>query len=177
MCPLKDSCPKVRKSRWPDSSIKTVTKFGALCPYAHHLMELEFPESLHAKIAATKGQKQKTMQSVDKESLSQPFLTASLSLWKDKKNGEMDEATLKAKRAKLAASMKKMEDPSLIEFMKEMKEVNLGVAGTSKGVKINLDENFCKKFGALKKASVLAYYGRTNEAFAEIAKAAEIVKN
>ena len=72
--------------------------------------------------------------------------------------------------------MKKMEDPNLVEFIKEMKEINLGVAGTSKGVKINLDENFCKKFGSLKKASVLAYYGRTNEAFAEIAKAADIVK-
>jgi hypothetical protein len=103
-------------------------------------------------------------------------LTASQSLWKDKKGG-MDEATRKAKHAKLLASMKKLEDPSLVEFMKEMKEINLQVAGTSKGVKINLDENFCKKFGSLKKASVLAYYGRNNEAFEEICKAAEIVKN
>lgn len=46
MCPLKDECSKVRKVRWPNSSIKSVTNFGALCPYAHHLMELEFPETL-----------------------------------------------------------------------------------------------------------------------------------
>lgn len=53
MCPLKDRCPKVRKKRWPDSGIKTTKKFGELCPYAHHLMELEFPETVHFKIAAT----------------------------------------------------------------------------------------------------------------------------
>ena len=53
MCPLKDDCPKVKKARWPSSSIKTVTKFGALCPYAHHLTELEFPATLESKINAT----------------------------------------------------------------------------------------------------------------------------
>lgn len=52
MCPLGDNCPKVRKSRWPNSSIKSVTNFGAMCPYAHHLMELEFPETLKTKISA-----------------------------------------------------------------------------------------------------------------------------
>lgn len=46
MCPLGDSCSKVKKARWPNSSIKSVTNFGALCPYAHHLMELEFPETI-----------------------------------------------------------------------------------------------------------------------------------
>jgi len=53
MCPLKDACPKVKKARWPSSSLKTVTKFGALCPYAHHLMELEFPATLETKISAS----------------------------------------------------------------------------------------------------------------------------
>lgn len=37
--------------------------------------------------------------------------------------------------------------------------------------KLNIDDNYCKKFGLLKKASVLRYYGRENEAFNEIAKA------
>jgi hypothetical protein len=35
MCPLLDRCPKLKKHRWPNSSIKTVTKIGANCPYAH----------------------------------------------------------------------------------------------------------------------------------------------
>ena len=37
-------------------------------------------------------------------------------------------------------------------------------------------EDFAKKFGHLKKASVLVYYGRANDAFEEIAKAAKIIQ-
>ena len=40
MCPLKLDCPKVKMLRWPSSSIKSHTKFGKDCPYAHHPMEL-----------------------------------------------------------------------------------------------------------------------------------------
>ena len=36
-------------------------------------------------------------------------------------------------------------------------------------------EEFAQKFGILKKASVLMFYGRANDAYDEIAKAAEIV--
>jgi hypothetical protein len=42
---------------------------------------------------------------------------------------------------------------------------------------VNIDDNYCKKFGLLKKASVLSYYGRENEAFNEIAKAVQIIKD
>ena len=42
--------------------------------------------------------------------------------------------------------------------------------------KLNIDDNYCKKFGLLKKASVLSFYGRSNEAFNEIAKAVAILK-
>ena len=35
---------------------------------------------------------------------------------------------------------------------------------------------FAKKFGILKKASVLMFYGRVNDAFDEIAKASDIIK-
>ena len=38
-------------------------------------------------------------------------------------------------------------------------------------------DDFAKKFGVLKKASVLLFYGRANDAFDEVAKAAEIIKN
>lgn len=37
-------------------------------------------------------------------------------------------------------------------------------------------EDFAKKFGHLKKASVLVHYGRANDAFDEIAKAAKIIQ-
>lgn len=38
------------------------------------------------------------------------------------------------------------------------------------------DEEFYAKFGILKKASVLMFYGRANDAFDTIAKAADIIK-
>ena len=43
MCPLKEQCSRVKMQRWPSSSLKSTTKFGKDCPYAHHPMELQFP--------------------------------------------------------------------------------------------------------------------------------------
>lgn len=63
--------------------------------------------------------------------------------------------------------MKQTEDPSLTTYFQEMKEVQQ---------KLNIDDNYCKKFGMLKKASVLSFYGRSNEAFNEIARAVAIIK-
>ena len=42
---------------------------------------------------------------------------------------------------------------------------------------LNLDNNFTIKFGLLKKACVLFFYGRYNDAFDEIAKAAKIIQD
>ena len=69
MCPLKNDCPKVKMLRWPTSSLKSHTKFGKDCPYAHHPMELQFPETLSVRLqsnqkivkaetSANKGKKQ-----------------------------------------------------------------------------------------------------------------------
>ena len=43
MCPLKTTCPKDNRNRWPMSSAKAVSQLGENCPYAHHLNELRFP--------------------------------------------------------------------------------------------------------------------------------------
>lgn len=40
--------------------------------------------------------------------------------------------------------------------------------------KLNLDDNYFKKFGMLKKAAVLLFHNRENDAFDEIAKAVKI---
>lgn len=63
--------------------------------------------------------------------------------------------------------LKSVEDPNMTTYFTEMKEIQK---------KLNIDENYCKKFGLLKKASVLSFYGRSNEAFNEIAKAVAIIK-
>ena len=39
----------------------------------------------------------------------------------------------------------------------------------------NLDTNYTIKFGLLKKACVLYFYGRFNDSFDEVAKAAKII--
>jgi hypothetical protein len=52
MCPLKDKCSKIKKPRWPSTNIKSFTKFGEECPFAHHPMELNFPESIITKFSA-----------------------------------------------------------------------------------------------------------------------------
>ena len=52
MCPFEENCPEFKKvaKRWPDSQHPTVTKMGVLCPYAHQVNELCFPEEFKARI-------------------------------------------------------------------------------------------------------------------------------
>lgn len=57
MCPLKERCNKVIKIRWPYSNIKSIARFGQSCPYAHHPMELNFPQSLNSRISNTETAK------------------------------------------------------------------------------------------------------------------------
>ena len=52
MCPLLDKCPNDCRPRWHKSGERTTTPFGKKCPYAHHYMELEFPQTLKTKISS-----------------------------------------------------------------------------------------------------------------------------
>ena len=52
MCPMKFDCPKVKRLRFPYSNLKANRKFGEDCPYAHHPMELQFPETVDIRLAA-----------------------------------------------------------------------------------------------------------------------------
>jgi hypothetical protein len=74
----------------------------------------------------------------------------------------------KSKSDKVKRILIKSQGQSMTEYLQEMKEIK---------EKLNLDDNYCKKFGLLKKASVLMYYTRENEAFHEISKAVQIVKD
>ena len=105
MCPLGDDCPKVKKIRWPNSNIKSVTNFGAQCQYAHHLSELEFPETLNTKINASKNQKKKVLGAVTSDKPAKPFMPASKTI--DKLPPELDPKELAEKKRKLRAIMEK----------------------------------------------------------------------
>ena len=52
MCPMKAECSKVKMQRWPFSGIPSKQKFGKDCPYAHHPMELQFPQTLKMRVTA-----------------------------------------------------------------------------------------------------------------------------
>jgi len=157
--------------------VRTTNKLGEKCPYAHHLCELEFPETVHFRMNAADNMKKKIQATIETEKVPFPFKPSSVDLWKNPKAPGDDEtrAALAVKKKKLAHYIKKMQDSNLTEYLAEMKSIQKNIEGTSKKIKFNLDENFCKKFGSLKKASVLDFYGRTNEAFTEIANAAKIV--
>lgn len=58
---------------------------------------------------------------------------------------------------------------------KEFKENNKEMHSIMKA--LDLDNNYTKKFGLLKKACVLHFYGRYNDAFDELAKAVKIIQD
>jgi len=65
-------------------------------------------------------------------------------------NPVADPAEVKMKK-KCRIAMQRAESSETINYIKEMETIKK---------ELNLDELYCKKFGLLKKASILAYYGR-----------------
>jgi hypothetical protein len=176
MCPLGAQCPKDNRQRWPASSTKTVTPFGRNCLYAHHYHELEFPETLNSKIEAIENMKVTAQKKAAAENF-MPFRPAALlkdcagcnncNSCKAKHDNDKKEKEAHENKKKYLATMKKAEDPETTKYIDEMRDVKKSM---------NLDDNYFKKFGLLKKATVLLYYERVNEAMDEIAKAVQIAK-
>lgn len=121
MCPLGDSCTKVKKARWPSSSIKAVTQFGANCPYAHHFNELVFPETLNTKIAVTKHLIKNISSEAATDAKKRPFVPAGIIQKKHTKHIEKRDMDEKTK--KLRAICEKQQDESLTSYIAEMKEI------------------------------------------------------
>jgi hypothetical protein len=170
MCPLKEACPKVKMLRWPSSSLKATSKFGKDCPYAHHPMELQFPESLQLRIR----QNQKLINAdKQKDSEKQVF----------KFSGPLTECRAKCSRCTyclfrqmLTQKWAQGQQQKLKRDAKQSQEEVAALAERKKENDKSVDL-FIKKFGILKKASVLLYHDRANDAFDEIAKAAQIIKD
>jgi len=156
---MKEQCQKVKMQRWPSSSLKATTKFGKDCPYAHHPMELQFPESLNMRIKATE---QKSKKQAPENKFGYGFVGPLYHCGGCSRCG-LCKYKLKAKEVLEKSKVKcKIDEEKIMEKKKE----------TDKNVDL-----FTKKFGMLKKASVLFFYGRVNDSFDEIAKAAQIVKD
>lgn len=186
MCPHKEKCVKDTRKRWPLSNIPCVTKLGVNCPYAHHPMELEFPEMIETKIAANSQLIKKARLQMDVIKPEKPFVPAGhlydcqggcnskqpCNLCKYKTDNFKRETDVPKKQEMLLAALEKKaednESPELKDICDQLKEAKK---------LIDLDKNFVLKFGLLKKASVLQFYDRTNDAFSEITKAVKIIRN
>lgn len=83
-----------------------------------------------------------------------------------------DEASLKfndkKRKTSLMRSMERRLTSQEREEKQEMSTINKA---------LDLDNNYTKKFGLFKKACVLFFYGRYNDAFEEIAKAVKIIQD
>lgn len=187
MCPLKDKCPKDMRPRWPTSNTKAKTKFGEECPFAHHPMELTFPESIITKLSASYNTIRVLNSKVDQEKPREVFKPAgalfdcfgclqksgqrlggpcNLCRYKEMAGKSSEKFNDKKRKHSLMKSIEKREPSEMRKDHTEMKEVM---------TQLNLDNNFTIKFGLLKKACVLFFYGRYNDSFDEIAKAAKII--
>ena len=172
MCPLGDRCNKDNRSRWPKSGTKTVTPFGRMCLYAHHY-------HLNTKIAAINLMKKGLASTAEteaknvKDPFKPPNTLKSCRGCHDcaycKFRLDTTPFTAEAQKVeneKQKKYMKKAEDKNTTTYIDEMRDLKK---------KLNIDENYCKKFGILKKAAVLLHYERENDALDEIAKAVKIV--
>jgi hypothetical protein len=186
MCPLKDKCSKSKIPRWPTSNTKSFTKFGEECPFAHHPNELMFPESIVTKISAN-IQRIKTLEQKMVEEKPKVFKPSgglfdcagcsqksgkhiggpcNLCRYKEMAGEMTKKFNDKSRKSSLMRSMERRESKEVKSDRNELSLIRK---------QLDLDTNYTKKFGLMKKACVLKFYGRYNDSFDEIAKAAKII--
>ncbi len=182
MCPLREKCPSDMRPRWPTSNTRSKTKFGQECPFAHHPMELQFPESIITKLSASRHTIKALREKVDKEKPKDVFKPSgklfdcvgcfqkgpcNLCRYKEMADKSSAKFNDKNRKESLRRSMEKRESSEVKSDYKAMTQIM---------EELDLDENYTLKFGHLKKACVLFFYGRYNDSFDEVAKAAEIIQ-
>lgn len=177
------------RPRWPTSNTKSITKFGEECPFAHHPMELKFPESIITKLSSTHQTIKNLRDSIDTQKPKEVFKPSgalfecvgcnsksskhiggpcNLCRYKEMAQNSSAKFTDKKRIASLRRSMDKRESKDEKEDQKEMHQIMK---------LLDLDNQYTIKFGLLKKACVLYFYGRYNDAFDQVAKAAKIIQD
>ena len=102
---------------------------------------------------------------------------------KYRKDNELpDPKAQKKMNASMRKTCEKYEDKHIREYIDEMRKIekklmNVDVNEDDEPIQKKVDDNYYVKFGHLKKAAVLKFYGRNNDAYDAIIKAAKIVKN
>mmetsp|Transcript_25437 Transcript_25437/g.19187 ORF Transcript_25437/g.19187 Transcript_25437/m.19187 type:complete len:279 (+) Transcript_25437:580-1416(+) len=112
MCPLREKCGKVKTQRWPTSNTKSFTKFGEECPYAHHPMELTFPESILTQKSSNASIIKSLQKSIERKQSKPTFIPA----------GRLFECTGCSQRCNLCAYKKLAGDCSKKFIDKKRKE-------------------------------------------------------
>eukprot|EP00353_Schmidingerella_taraikaensis_P001048 CAMPEP_0185596582 /NCGR_PEP_ID=MMETSP0434-20130131/80836_1 /TAXON_ID=626734 ORGANISM="Favella taraikaensis, Strain Fe Narragansett Bay" /NCGR_SAMPLE_ID=MMETSP0434 /ASSEMBLY_ACC=CAM_ASM_000379 /LENGTH=438 /DNA_ID=CAMNT_0028225103 /DNA_START=2099 /DNA_END=3415 /DNA_ORIENTATION=- len=190
MCPLQRNCPKHTSERWPKSEIPTTTQLGQDCPYAAPPNGAEV--SLDADDEDQRNQQDANKYSGQTETKKAGAAFIPTGRIYDCKGGcysvykcnmckykqmagtlitdldhkpKFNPAEERMKK-RCYAGMQRAEASETKNYIKEMDTIKK---------ELKLDELYCKKFGLLKKASILAYYGREKDAKHTVATAATIV--
>ena len=181
MCPYGDKCPRDKRARWPKADRSNVKQFGEKCLYAHHPNELQFKETLRIQVQSI-TQTQKKLKSEAEGTKPKPFMhTGPIDPRKQKPLPEP--VVQKLLNDRMKKQREKYEDVSVTRYINEMRQIGQELMQAEEGEdgeekkKKKVDDNYYVKFGHLKKAAVLKYYGRNNDAYDCIVKAAKIVVN
>jgi len=182
MCPLGDSCSEDIRPRWPNTNIKTISRFGSKCEFAHHVFELKFKNELQAKkkmLNQTLGELTKKLQGdVDKP----PFnpggavFTGCIGCGEELRTKGISKGLCSSCQLRKGVS-KKLEAYRQKAGQKFLKITSKKSFITQYHEKHEFEERLNLKVGYFRKACVLYENERYKDAFKNIAKAVEMVKN
>ena len=188
MCPLKDQCPFIQP-RWPSSDINASVPYGAKCPYAHQISELKFEQEIKEKIKLRKNLL-KELQKDEDPSIEYnwiptgPILSCTgcgktFSEQKRRQAGRGDNAVKETTKG--LCGFCRYNQKNELDLNKD----KIAAAKANKKIleKINyqgkpeeIDQDYMKKFGMLKKAIVLFSFRRFTDSEAIMEKLMTIVE-
>ena len=158
MCPLKSQCPLDSRPRWPHSDINLSVQFGGKCPYAHQISELKFEQEINGVINSRK----EVLKNLEKNK--DPCIEKE---WKP--SGPLFYCSgcgknTKGKKKTLCNFCKyqKLNDEELLKNKINAKKSNEKILKkiNYKGNPEEIDQDYMKKFGLLKKAIILYNFRR-----------------
>ena len=160
MCPLKNQCPYDLRPRWPHSDINAVKQFGGKCPYAHQVSELKFEQEINEKIKLRKNLL-KTIEKdldpkIDKEWFpSGPIVSCNGC---GKNSGGKQLCNFCKYHQKNNAQLEKDKKAAKTTNERILKKIKY------EGKPEEIDQDYMRKFGMLKKAITLYSFRRYTDA-------------
>lgn len=182
MCPLGDQCSEDIRPRWPNTNTKTISKFGQKCEYAHHLFELKFEQEIKAKkkmLNNTLNELNKKLQSDYVKPAFNPgggVFTDCIGCGEELRTKGISKGVCSSCQLKKGVS-KKLEAYRQKAATKYLKITRQDSFLNQYHEKHDFEERLNLKMGYYRKACILYENERYKDAFKNIAKAVEMVKN